>query len=342
MARLFSAPTRTRWWPRPTIPDDTADAEMCATDLLGQAEHGPTSPAILLTTSEKPTCSAAIWAKSMTVTVSPNTFAALRLGANGTAPGPKMRSRSSFVIPLGERPSRPSGVRRHRSPARPPTGREFGRAESRPQGIAPRRRAAACRMLRIRANASSPAAAYGAKRYRDVGETLAYALSSKNFGTRGARFFLKPLPSPAIEINVRCLVLIPRRILAAHWRKSPRPAAPGHKTLGRAAQGRGCQRRAQRQDEHRRRLPPLYVVDRGIRCLGACDRSPRHCWFACHPAAGLPRCASCPAGKAALISKEIAVAAAALAYRQLSPDRQLNIGPSRINSTSMGAGAIPV
>jgi sulfopropanediol 3-dehydrogenase len=35
------------------IADDTADAEMCATDLLGQAEHGPTSPAILITTSEK-------------------------------------------------------------------------------------------------------------------------------------------------------------------------------------------------------------------------------------------------------------------------------------------------
>lgn len=33
------------------IADDTVDAEMCATDLLGQAEHGPTSPAILLTTS---------------------------------------------------------------------------------------------------------------------------------------------------------------------------------------------------------------------------------------------------------------------------------------------------
>ena len=33
--------------------DDTVDAEMCATDLLGQAEHGPTSPAILLTSSEK-------------------------------------------------------------------------------------------------------------------------------------------------------------------------------------------------------------------------------------------------------------------------------------------------
>jgi len=31
--------------------DDTVDAEICATDLLGQAEHGPTSPAVLLTTS---------------------------------------------------------------------------------------------------------------------------------------------------------------------------------------------------------------------------------------------------------------------------------------------------
>jgi sulfopropanediol 3-dehydrogenase len=34
------------------IADETSDAELCATDLLGQAEHGPTSPAILLTTSE--------------------------------------------------------------------------------------------------------------------------------------------------------------------------------------------------------------------------------------------------------------------------------------------------
>lgn len=33
------------------IADETADVEMCATDLLGQAEHGPTSPAVLLTTS---------------------------------------------------------------------------------------------------------------------------------------------------------------------------------------------------------------------------------------------------------------------------------------------------
>lgn len=35
------------------IADETVDAEMCATDLLGQAEHGPSSPAILLTTSEE-------------------------------------------------------------------------------------------------------------------------------------------------------------------------------------------------------------------------------------------------------------------------------------------------
>jgi sulfopropanediol 3-dehydrogenase len=35
------------------IADATSDAEICATDLLGQAEHGPTSPAILLTTSEE-------------------------------------------------------------------------------------------------------------------------------------------------------------------------------------------------------------------------------------------------------------------------------------------------
>jgi sulfopropanediol 3-dehydrogenase len=35
------------------IADETADAEMIATDLLGQAEHGPTSPCALVTTSEK-------------------------------------------------------------------------------------------------------------------------------------------------------------------------------------------------------------------------------------------------------------------------------------------------
>jgi sulfopropanediol 3-dehydrogenase len=43
---LFAGPTETL-----VIADDTTDAETCATDLLGQAEHGPTSPAILLTTS---------------------------------------------------------------------------------------------------------------------------------------------------------------------------------------------------------------------------------------------------------------------------------------------------
>ncbi|MCX7383728.1 MAG: histidinol dehydrogenase, partial [Alphaproteobacteria bacterium] len=45
---LFAGPTETL-----VIADETVDAELCATDLLGQAEHGPTSPAILLTTSEK-------------------------------------------------------------------------------------------------------------------------------------------------------------------------------------------------------------------------------------------------------------------------------------------------
>ncbi|MER1966376.1 histidinol dehydrogenase [Castellaniella sp. GW247-6E4] len=44
---LFAGPTETL-----VIADDTSDAEMCAVDILGQAEHGPTSPAALLTTSE--------------------------------------------------------------------------------------------------------------------------------------------------------------------------------------------------------------------------------------------------------------------------------------------------
>ena len=33
------------------IADDSVDSELCATDLLGQAEHGPDSTAMLLTTS---------------------------------------------------------------------------------------------------------------------------------------------------------------------------------------------------------------------------------------------------------------------------------------------------
>ncbi|HVZ07057.1 histidinol dehydrogenase [Rhodopila sp.] len=45
---LFAGPTETL-----IIADDTADVEMCATDLLGQAEHGPTSPAVLLTSSQR-------------------------------------------------------------------------------------------------------------------------------------------------------------------------------------------------------------------------------------------------------------------------------------------------
>ncbi|MGJ8624246.1 MAG: histidinol dehydrogenase [Yoonia sp.] len=46
---LFAGPTETM-----VIADETAaDAELCATDLLGQAEHGYNSPAVLLTNSEK-------------------------------------------------------------------------------------------------------------------------------------------------------------------------------------------------------------------------------------------------------------------------------------------------
>jgi sulfopropanediol 3-dehydrogenase len=45
---LFAGPTEVL-----IIADKTADAEMVACDLLGQAEHGPTSPAALITTSEK-------------------------------------------------------------------------------------------------------------------------------------------------------------------------------------------------------------------------------------------------------------------------------------------------
>ncbi len=45
---LFAGPTETL-----VIADDSVDGELCATDLLGQAEHGPDSPAILLTDSER-------------------------------------------------------------------------------------------------------------------------------------------------------------------------------------------------------------------------------------------------------------------------------------------------
>jgi sulfopropanediol 3-dehydrogenase len=45
---LFAGPTETM-----LIADDTVDAELCATDLLGQAEHGYNSPACLITNSRK-------------------------------------------------------------------------------------------------------------------------------------------------------------------------------------------------------------------------------------------------------------------------------------------------
>ncbi|WP_375088448.1 histidinol dehydrogenase [Peribacillus sp. RS7] len=45
---LFAGPTETL-----VVADETADAEMIATDILGQGEHGPTSPGALITTSRK-------------------------------------------------------------------------------------------------------------------------------------------------------------------------------------------------------------------------------------------------------------------------------------------------
>ena len=45
---LFAGPTETM-----VICDDTTDAELVAVDLLGQAEHGPNSPAVCITTSKK-------------------------------------------------------------------------------------------------------------------------------------------------------------------------------------------------------------------------------------------------------------------------------------------------
>ena len=45
---LFAGPTETM-----IIADETVDAELCATDLLGQAEHGYNSPAVLVTNNEK-------------------------------------------------------------------------------------------------------------------------------------------------------------------------------------------------------------------------------------------------------------------------------------------------
>ena len=45
---LFAGPTETL-----IIADESVDGELCAVDLLGQAEHGPNSPAVLLTNSEK-------------------------------------------------------------------------------------------------------------------------------------------------------------------------------------------------------------------------------------------------------------------------------------------------
>jgi sulfopropanediol 3-dehydrogenase len=45
---LFAGPTETL-----IVADETVDGEICATDLLGQAEHGPNSPAVMITNSER-------------------------------------------------------------------------------------------------------------------------------------------------------------------------------------------------------------------------------------------------------------------------------------------------
>ena len=45
---LFAGPTETL-----VVADETVDAEMCATDLLGQAEHGYDSPAVFVTNSRR-------------------------------------------------------------------------------------------------------------------------------------------------------------------------------------------------------------------------------------------------------------------------------------------------
>jgi sulfopropanediol 3-dehydrogenase len=45
---LLAGPTETL-----IIADESVDGEICATDLLGQAEHGPTSPVVMITNSEK-------------------------------------------------------------------------------------------------------------------------------------------------------------------------------------------------------------------------------------------------------------------------------------------------
>jgi sulfopropanediol 3-dehydrogenase len=45
---LMAGPTETL-----IVADETVDGEICAVDLLGQAEHGPTSPAVLITNSRE-------------------------------------------------------------------------------------------------------------------------------------------------------------------------------------------------------------------------------------------------------------------------------------------------
>jgi len=57
---LLAGPTETL-----VIADETVDGEICAVELLGQAEHGPTSPAILLTNSESLAKDTMSWVKKL-------------------------------------------------------------------------------------------------------------------------------------------------------------------------------------------------------------------------------------------------------------------------------------
>ncbi len=56
---LFAGPTETL-----VIADETADVEMVATDILGQAEHGPTSPGPSL---QRPNCLPSLWRRKLPV-----------------------------------------------------------------------------------------------------------------------------------------------------------------------------------------------------------------------------------------------------------------------------------
>ena len=96
---LLAGPTETL-----IIADDSVDGEICATDLLGQAEHGPTSPAVLITNSEKLARDTMKEVERL-LSILP-TADARRPGLEGLWRGDRLRQRSR-----DDRRSRPRGVR---------------------------------------------------------------------------------------------------------------------------------------------------------------------------------------------------------------------------------------